>query len=232
MRTWAEECKVAESLRVNPPWYVREGNHCQQASRVIVGADAWGYPRTALGAWNAIPAEHKAFGKFIPGGISYWDDLRRTGEAGHAAWTFTSGRVYSTDILQFGRVSIVPYTYIHDRWGMRYLGTILWTPSGKISLPPATPVPVVSPWSKGDVYMSKLHYGQTASDSVKRLQYRLRALGYTAVTITGNYDNSTDAAVRAWQHRVGHPMDPIGHSFIGPVEFKMLFSSPPYIRHY
>lgn len=230
MRTWAEECKVAESLRVNPPSYVRRGFRCQQASRVIVGAGPFG--ESAFEAWHNIPAAHKVAGKYIEGGISYWDDPRVSGEAGHAAWNFTRGRVYSVDILQHGRMSIVPYTYIHEKWGMRYLGTILWTPSGSISLAPQKPAPVISPWSKGDVYLSKLHHGQANSDSVRRLQYKLRGLGYMAVSITGNYDTATDGAVRAWQHRVGHAMDPVGKSFIGPVEFKMLFPSPPYTRHY
>lgn len=230
MRTWTEECKVAESLRVHPPSFVRRGRRCQQASRTIVGASAWG--DSALEAWHAIPDAHKVHGRYVEGGISYWDDIKRTGEAGHAAWNFTKGRVYSTDILVFGRMSVVPYTYIHEKWGMRYLGTILWTPSGNIALPPQKPAPVVSPWSKGDVYLSKLHHGQTNSDSVKRLQYKMRALGYVHVSITGNYDNNTDLAVRTWQQRVGHKPDPVGKSFIGPVEFKMLFPSPPYTRHY
>lgn len=232
MRTWTEQCKVAESLRVNRPWFVREGSHCQQAARTIVGAAAWGHPRSAKGAWDAIPERHKARGVFIEGGISYWDYPHKSGEAGHAAWNFTKKRVYSTDILAEGYISVVPYTLIEDRWNMRYLGTILWTPSGTIALPPKEPAPTVSPWSHGPVYISKLHHGQRASDSVKRLQYMLRKKGFRGVSITGNYDLSTDTAVRAWQKSIGHRPDPAGKSFIGPVEFTAMFKSPPYTRLY
>lgn len=231
MRTWAEECRVAESLRTNPPWFVQAGSHCQQAARTIVGAAAWGSPRTALGAWRAVPESLKVRGKFIEGGISYWDYPSKEGEAGHAAWNYTKGRVYSTDILIEGRVSIVPYGLIADRWNMRYLGTILWTPSGRIALAPKPTLPTVSPWSKGAVYISKLHYGQRSSDSVKRLQYQLRAKGYSGVSITGNYDLSTDSAVRSWQKMIGHNPDPPAKSFLGPVEFRAMFKEPPYVRH-
>ncbi len=238
MRSYEGAVKYAEGQRLNPAAYVRHGSLCQRFARSCVGAGVFG--GSALSAWHSIPSDKKAEGRFVPGGLSYWDDPSRSGESGHATFNITKGMTYSTDILREGRVSLVPYGLIEDRWNMRYLGTILWTPSGWIDLPRgATPAPPsrgdgprVSPWSKGAVYLSKLHYGQKNSGSVRRLQYMLRKKGFTTVSVTGNYDAKTDTAVRAWQKSIGHTPDKQYRSFIGPVEFGLMFKQPPYARHY
>jgi len=62
-----------------------------------------------------------------------------------------------------------------------------------------------SPWSKGDVYVPRLHKGRDNSDSVRRLQYRLRNHqdhGTSDLPITGNYATRTVEAVRRWQRNV------------------------------
>lgn len=72
----------------------------------------------------------------------------------------------------------------------------------------------------GPVYLSKLHYGQQDSDSVRRLQV---VLGVTPVT--GYYGNLTDAAVRAEQARAGYTPDPVGKSYVGPKQAGRIFPS-------
>jgi len=64
-----------------------------------------------------------------------------------------------------------------------------------------------SPWSEGDIYMSKLHFGQQDSDSVKRLQYRLRhhqtaEAASKHLPITGNWGTQTKDGVRKWQRHL------------------------------
>lgn len=172
------------------------------------------------------------------GSLAYYDYPNKTGEAGHAVFAQPNGMVWSTDILRHGHVDLVPYLAPVHVWGMRYLGWIDWTPSGAINLAPLPSKPIISrpstsPWAKGAVYRSKLHFGQTNSDSVKRLQYQLKyKFGYKALTITGTYDVYTDTCVRAWQKRIGHKPDPIRKSFIGPIEFvKMFGAHSAYVLH-
>jgi N-acetylmuramoyl-L-alanine amidase len=69
----------------------------------------------------------------------------------------------------------------------------------------------------GNVYVSKLKYGQTDSDSVKRLQTVLK------IAESGNYDSVTDLAVIAWQKSIGDTPDPVGKSFLGPKQANLIF---------
>ena len=88
-----------------------------------------------------------------------------------------------------------------------------------------------SPWAAGDVWREKLTYGQMDSDSVKRLAYRLNALGLVEgepLPYTGNYLRRTDAAVRRWQESIGNAPDPVGASFLGPLQTARMFPVPPY----
>lgn len=75
----------------------------------------------------------------------------------------------------------------------------------------------------GPVYLSKLKYGQTDSDSVKRLQTRLIELGFKYHSVTGTYLDQTDKSVRAWQASIGDTPDPINKSYIGPKQAEVLF---------
>lgn len=59
-----------------------------------------------------------------------------------------------------------------------------------------------SAWATGDVYLSKLTVSQTDSDSVRRLQFRLRTnrtAPTPALDVTGNYGDATRDAARKWQ---------------------------------
>jgi surface antigen len=97
--------------------------------------------------------------------------------------------------------------------------------------PPPPPSPSTSVYGGGAVYLSKLKYGQQASDSVKNLQARLVASGYggympTVVRNgpTGNYGPETDAAVRACQAQHVPPADPAGRSYVGSKQANHLFA--------
>lgn len=228
MRTYAQAVAYAESQRVNPS---RDWTRlCQMFSRNCVGAAAWA--GTARNAFYAIPERHRFTTAPRAGSLVYFDDPRISGEAGHAVFMVTNGYCYSNDILVRGKISKVPLSLIREKWGMRQLGWIDWTPSGAINLAPVSaPVSSPSPWSKGAVYQDRLKFGMRDSDSVRRLQYQLRKKGYSQVVINGNYGATTDAAVRAWQKKIGHIPDAIGQSFLGPVETKLMFPVPPYVIH-
>jgi murein DD-endopeptidase MepM/ murein hydrolase activator NlpD len=84
-----------------------------------------------------------------------------------------------------------------------------------------------SPWSEGDVYISKLHFGQQNSDSVKRLQFRLRhhqtaEAASKRLAITGNWGVQTRDAVRKWQRHVADEGRNDGMS-VPPFQARRLF---------
>lgn len=213
----------------SPTADIRHGGLCQKVSRLSIGAGPFG--DSALKAWLNTPVAWKVAGKAVDGGLGYFDDPRRSGEFGHAVRVVENSYCWSTDILHFGHLDKVPISYITSHWGLRFLGTIVQVKEGKIPLAPAAPKPTVSPWAKGDVYRSKLHYGQTSSDSVKRLQYRLNhTYGYIHLSVTGTYDSYTDACVRGWQKRAGYTPDPALRSFLGPQQTAKMFPAP-YVIH-
>jgi hypothetical protein len=80
----------------------------------------------------------------------------------------------------------------------------------------------------GDVYLSKLHYGQTDSDSVRRLQLHLNDHPLddgSELPIVGNYGDATDQEVRLCQKQHGFGSDPAGGSSVGPSQAAHLFTS-------
>ena len=215
----------------NPTADIRKGGLCQKVSRLSINAGPFG--DSALLAWLNTPAAWKVAGKAIDGGLGYFDDPRRSGEFGHAVRVVEKSYCWSTDILAYGHLDKVPISYITQHWGLRFLGTIVQVKEGKIPLAPAAPKPpvVVSAWAHGDVYRSKLHYGQVNSDSVKRLQYRLNHVyGYIHLNVTGTYDSYTDACVRGWQKRAGYTPDAAFKSFLGPQQTVKMFPAP-YVIH-
>jgi hypothetical protein len=61
-------------------------------------------------------------------------------------------------------------------------------------------------YASGDVYVAKLHIHQTNSDSVARLQYRLKHHTHAStpsLLVDGNYGPRTRDAVAHWQHKIG-----------------------------
>lgn len=162
------------------------------------------------------------------------------GEHGHIALSLgTDDDIRSTDCSSSGKVASTYLDWPDDRWGHDYVGwaedlngvTIPWL-SGGSSGGGGSPS---GDWASGDVYLSKLHYGQEDSDSVRRLQHQLNGVsldGGQELPITGNYLDETDQEVRLWQEQVcGDPPDAAGASFLGPQQAATLFPSPPYTLH-
>jgi murein DD-endopeptidase MepM/ murein hydrolase activator NlpD len=80
--------------------------------------------------------------------------------------------------------------------------------------------------SGGTVYLSKLHYGQDDSDSVRHLQRRLNEhplQGGTELPVTGGYFDMTDAEVIKCQVQHGFGDDPPGQSYVGAGQSAHLF---------
>lgn len=76
------------------------------------------------------------------------------------------------------------------------------------------------------VYLSKLRYGQTDSDSVWHLQDALNDHpldGGQTLPLTGNYLDETDEEIRLCQQQHGYGNDPAGKSFVGPQQAQHLF---------
>jgi murein DD-endopeptidase MepM/ murein hydrolase activator NlpD len=90
-----------------------------------------------------------------------------------------------------------------------------------------TPPPAGTP----TVYLSKLHYGQTDSDSVKHLQAVLNGhplQGGQDLPISGNYLDQTDEEVRLCQVQHGYGNDPVNASWVGPEQAEHLFAGKGY----
>jgi murein DD-endopeptidase MepM/ murein hydrolase activator NlpD len=106
------------------------------------------------------------------------------------------------------------YVYLRDRTQAIYPPSLAWE----------------SPWASGDVYLSRLRFGVQGSDSVRRLQYRLRRMyprlsRLIGLRVTGTYDAKTDRLVRRHQRRTFGESDPKGKSFVGPKQAARIFGS-------
>ena len=81
--------------------------------------------------------------------------------------------------------------------------------------------------SSKTVYLDKLHYGQTDSDSVYWLQTVLNGHtleGGQELPLSGNYLAETDEEVRLCQAQHGYGDDPVNGSSVGPKQADHLFS--------
>ncbi|MFM2438969.1 MAG: phage Antsirabe [Actinomycetota bacterium] len=96
------------------------------------------------------------------------------------------------------------------------------------------------PYVTEHVYRSKCGYGEPTngdedSDTVMELQERLNRVtlkGGQELEITGRYDEDTDEEVRLWQEQVcGDIPDQPRQSFLGPEQFKKMFSESVYTLH-
>jgi len=103
--------------------------------------------------------------------------------------------------------------------------------------PPVDPPPVDPPPTGGGstyppptskkVYLSKLHYGQTDSDSVWYLQdvlNRHHLSGGSTIATSGSYLDQTDHEVILCQQQHGFGNDAPGTSFVGPSQADHLFA--------
>ena len=89
---------------------------------------------------------------------------------GHIALSVGGGKCRSTDVPSAGRVATVEIDWITEHWGQKYMG---WTEDlNGVTIPYADRT-LPNDAASGIVYVEKLHRGQTNSDSVRRLRYRL-----------------------------------------------------------
>lgn len=103
---------------------------CQMFARSAVHASAFG--TTALNAWKSTPNEYRRYTyPPRPGSIAYYVNPANPG-AGHAVFVGDNGKVYSNDIKRTGKIDIVNWNVFQKKWGMKYLGYITATPSGKL----------------------------------------------------------------------------------------------------
>ncbi len=82
----------------------------------------------------------------------------------------------------------------------------------------------------GDVYVAKLSYGSSDSDSVRMLQQRLNEVRGLSLPISGNYLGDTQAAARDWQLSIGDSGAGADGN-IGPRQAAALFPGHRYTVH-
>ena len=187
----------------------------------------------ALWAWRN--AKYKRTSWPPPAGVPvFWDQDANTSYYGHIAISTGNGRCRSTDYPYTGRVGEASIAEISRHFSRPYLG---WTEDlggQRIALPKE------SPWASGPVYLSKLHYGQKDSDSVRRLKHVLRTkypVRYRlfGLRMSGYYGKGVDRMVRWHQKTFGHKwgqttVDPKLKSYVGPKQANFLFSDRYSIR--
>lgn len=198
---------------------------CAQHSWHSLGGD-----RGCPPAWSC-PNANAVYDKVIDSGV-YWTDphqgdiaIWKYGENGHEARVYDEAGtlIATTDPSNGEMVGIEPIGY-PAKWGAssskriftnQYNGIVCFQAAGGID--------------HGDVYLSKLVYGQKDSDSVARLQMHLNAHslkppGDVTLPVTGNYLDETDTVVIADQQQHGFGNDPKGASSVGPKQAAHLLS--------
>lgn len=180
----------------NPPaWGCEDANEC--VGKVEASGRCW-TPAT----WDGPPPRGAWVG---------W----RYGNDGHAALSLGDGRIATTDPSDGEPTGVEPLDY-PTRWGFNASkgDYTVWTDTYA-----GVRFEVAQPVGHGDIYLSKLAYGQRDSDSVKRLQLHLNAHpleGGEELPITGNYLDETDEEVRLCQQQHDFGDDPTGASSVGP----------------
>ena len=105
--------------------------------------------------------------------------------------------------------------------------------SNGITIFPPSLVYTPGPWARGRVRLQSLVPGNTDSNSVRRLQYRLNGIsleGGAELDVTGNYNKATRAEVQKWQVQKlnAQPDLPRGDGVLDEAQAKILFPSPRY----
>lgn len=193
-----------------PAWGCSDANEC--VDKVKASGRYW-TPQT----WSGPPPRGAWVG---------W----KYGNNGHAALSNGDGTITTTDPSSGAMVGTEPLDY-PKRWGFS-------TANGKYSVwsdqYAGVRFAVESPIDHGDVYLSKLAYGQQDSDSVKRLQMHLNAHpleGGQNLPISGNYLDETDEEVRLCQQQHGYGSDPVGGSSVGPKQAAHLIAGCACVIH-
>lgn len=136
--TYAEARARAQYLSVHENADIEHGFLCQKVSRTIVNVPAFG--SSALEAYHNVPDKYKRPGERIDGALLYYDDPRRSGEAGHATWGIRNYE-WSVDVVKWGDLDLVPWGTIEKAWGLRFLGSAIGTPHGPLNLAPVIKPP-------------------------------------------------------------------------------------------
>lgn len=197
---------------------------CAQHSWHSLGGNNGNPPAWGASDANDVYSKVKASGRFWTGtpkrgSLIVW----KYGEYGHAAICYNDAgtSICTTDPEgDSGGVGIEPIGY-PSKWGANSTDRIYTDEYNGVRFPIGTAI------EPGDVYLSKLKYGQEDSDSVKRLQAALNAhplSGGEELPITGNYYNETDEEVRLCQQQHGYGNDPVGESYVGKGQADHLFA--------
>ena len=184
----------------NPPaWGCSDANEC--VDKVKASGRYW-----TPSSWSGPPPR----GAWV--GYKY-------GSNGHACLSLGDGRIATTDPGNGAMVGIEDLDY-PNKWGAS--GWDVWTDQyNGVRFEVGTGI------EPGDVYLSKLKYGQKDSDSVKRLQAALNEhplQGGENLPVTGNYLDETDEEVRLCQQQHNFGSDPAGGSYVGPKQAEHLFA--------
>ncbi len=194
MRTYRQmETWIAGQDR-RPSANIRRGGMCQWFARNAVGAASFG--RTARNAWDNTPRAWRHTGPPPPGAICYWAGGSKG--YGHAAPAVENHMIWSTDIRHHGQIDKVPYTEIARKWGMRYLGYIVATPSGKC--PTLTHVR-----AKPVVHVSRVQPGKKGAEVLvlQKALHKEPGVGLDYSSAPGTYGPATLAAYKKWQRKLG-----------------------------
>lgn len=188
----------------NPPaWGCSDANEC--VDKVKASGRYW-TPQT----WDGPPPRGAWVG---------W----KYGSNGHAALSNGDGKITTTDPSSGQPTGTEPLDY-PKRWGFSTSNGdyTVWTDQYAgvrfdVGIAP------------GDVYLSKLVFGQEDSDSVRRLQTALNSHsldppGDQMLPITGNYMTQTDTVVIADQQQHGFGSDPAKGSSVGPKQAEHVFA--------
>lgn len=219
---------ASKALSIFNSWTYNEPGMCLKETRSAYAIGSkYG---NATEAWNAT--KHKHSGDTTPpvGAPVWW-----TGGSkgyGHVAIYAGNGNVRSTDAGGSGKMGTKPLSWFASAWGLKYAG---WSEDlNGVMIPGLGSDPDDDPWGdakkygSGDVYLSKLKYGQKDSDSVRRLQFALNQHPLTngsTLPITGNYLDQTDREVRLCQQQHKYGNDPVKKSYVGPKQASHLFGS-------
>lgn len=100
---------------------------CDHVGAVEYGLSHSGYA-TARIHWESIPSAHKhgSHEPMIPGALGFWVKAggNDRNDDGHTALAVNASAFASIDIVKTGRVSVVPFGLISERWGFVFAG---WT---------------------------------------------------------------------------------------------------------
>jgi len=206
---------------------------CAQHTWHSLGGDYGNPPAWGAGTANEAITKVKNSGRYWT--PSSWDGHPPRGawvgwtygKSGHAALSLGDGRIATTDPTgDSGGSGIEPIHY-PEKWGAG--NWTVWTDEYN-----GVRFPVAYGVTPGEVYLSKLVYGQKDSDSVSRLQDVLNGHPLSegsVLPLTGNYLDSTDHEVRLCQQQHGFGNDPVGASSVGPSQADHLFAGSGHTVH-